>query len=429
MMLVCACIGLAACGEHTHKFKKYIYNDDATCTEDGTETAQCECGERDTRVKEGSALGHRYGDWHSDNNATCMTNCTQTRFCRRCKIPQTEEIPDSTVWHKVTFHEGTATCTEFGTVPYYECEYCHKNFKDEAATWEETDLTDRILGHEYTATNRCLRYDVCESEWSYTSGLEFRLNEDDTYTLKGTTNRSVSQIGSLTVPYGYQGKYVTAIDSEAFSEVTVSGILTLTERITSIGDRAFKDNMYLRSVVLPERLTYLGKEAFSGCLRLDSITIPDSLTRIEENAFNGCTALKSITLGKGLTSIGNQAFNNCTAVEGDLAIPDSVETIGERAFMGLTISGLTLGSGLKTIGDNAFQLCTNITSLVIPASVVSIGKGAFLFCRGLTSVTFEAPTGWYIEGETNAVSGLDSEAEAADLIRSEYSDVAWERKQ
>ncbi|MBR5167354.1 MAG: leucine-rich repeat domain-containing protein [Salinivirgaceae bacterium] len=41
-----------------HEFKNYIYNNDATTTADGTETAVCErgCGATDTRVKEGTKL-------------------------------------------------------------------------------------------------------------------------------------------------------------------------------------------------------------------------------------------------------------------------------------------------------------------------------------------------------------------------------------
>ena len=45
-------------------------------------------------------------------------------------------------------------------------------------------------------------------------------------------------------------------------------------------------------------------------------------------------------------------------------IPDTVEEIGDYAFMG----------------------CSGLTSVVIPNSVTSIGKSAFACCEGLTSV-------------------------------------------
>ena len=64
-------VGLAGCDAtssntgsgHEHVFAEYEYNQDATCTQDGTETATCIfCTATDTRIKEGSALGHDYSD-------------------------------------------------------------------------------------------------------------------------------------------------------------------------------------------------------------------------------------------------------------------------------------------------------------------------------------------------------------------------------
>lgn len=47
-----------------HQFDNYVYNNDETCTEDGTETATCEragCSVQDTRTKEGTMVDHTYG--------------------------------------------------------------------------------------------------------------------------------------------------------------------------------------------------------------------------------------------------------------------------------------------------------------------------------------------------------------------------------
>ncbi len=46
-----------------HTFTNYVSNNDATCTEDGTETAVCDdCDVTDTRTDIGSALGHSYSE-------------------------------------------------------------------------------------------------------------------------------------------------------------------------------------------------------------------------------------------------------------------------------------------------------------------------------------------------------------------------------
>ena len=63
------------CGEvrepAAHVFTKYVFNNDSTCTTDGTETATCEnCDKTDTRVKYNSKTGHAY------STATCLAPMT-----------------------------------------------------------------------------------------------------------------------------------------------------------------------------------------------------------------------------------------------------------------------------------------------------------------------------------------------------------------
>ena len=58
-----------------HVFETYVSNEDATCVADGHETAECKfgCGEKDTRVAQGSATGeHTYGT--DDKCTVCGTD-------------------------------------------------------------------------------------------------------------------------------------------------------------------------------------------------------------------------------------------------------------------------------------------------------------------------------------------------------------------
>lgn len=68
-----------------HSFTNYVSNGDATCTEDGTETAACDhpgCSITDTRTVAGSALGHAYRDVVTP--PTCTEQGFTTHTCDRC---------------------------------------------------------------------------------------------------------------------------------------------------------------------------------------------------------------------------------------------------------------------------------------------------------------------------------------------------------
>ena len=120
-------------------------------------------------------------------------------------------------------------------------------------------------------------------------------------------------------------------------------------------------------------VTAIGDSAFENCYSLRSIEIPDSVITIGERAFYWCRSLTSVVMGEGVTTIGDSAFENCydlTSIE----IPDSVSTIGERAFGG----------------------CSSLTSIKIPDSVITIGSHAFYVCNSLTIYCEETrqPSGW-----------------------------------
>ena len=70
-----------------------------------------------------------------------------------------------------------------------------------------------------------------------------------------------------------------------------------------------------------------------------------------------------------------------------MVIPNSVNTISSRAFIGCTsLTSVTIPNSVTSIGERAIYGCSGLTSVTIGNSVTSIGNYAFQYCTGLTSV-------------------------------------------
>lgn len=133
-----------------HCFTTYHANNDATCTVDGTKTAQCDyegCTETNTQTDEGSALGHSFTTYISNNNATCTADGTKTAQCDHagCTETDTRTDADSKLDHSFTIYSSNndATCMADGT----ESAVCGREGCEETDT--RTDA-DSKLTHSFT---------------------------------------------------------------------------------------------------------------------------------------------------------------------------------------------------------------------------------------------------------------------------------------
>ena len=225
---------------------------------------------------------------------------------------------------------------------------------------------------------------------------------------KGCTGELVV---NCNIPDGYydNGAHGVFIGSK-FTSVTIG------DSVTTIGDYAFNDSSSLSSITIPDSVTTIGKYAFEDCSGLTSITIPDSVTSIGNYAFYNCSSLTSVTIGDSVTTIGYSAFYGCSSltefkgnyvsddgrcliIDGTLysflpaglteyTIPDSVTTIGYRAFYNCSsLTSVTIPGSVTTIEEYAFYDCSSLTSVTIPDSVTTIGNYVFYECSSLTSVT------------------------------------------
>lgn len=169
---------------------------------------------------------------------------------------------------------------------------------------------------------------------------------------------------------------VTGIGNHAFDGMSTLETLEIQnpDSLTRIGDYAFNGCDQLQGTdgkLDLSGVTEMGSHAFNGCERLDTVTLGDGLTEIPEYAFNGC-GLTSVNIPEKVTSIGNSAFAN-NSLSGELNLPSSLITIGERAFYRYNSSSPTGG----------------FSSITIPSSVMEIGANAFSGHKSLETVTLE----------------------------------------
>jgi hypothetical protein len=129
---------------------------------------------------------------------------------------------------------------------------------------------------------------------------------------------------SVNIPETLQGKPVTAIDDDVFSNYSIS------------------------LVHLPSKLKRIGIGAFASN-GISQITIPDSVESIKMMAFQN-NKLRRITLGNGLRTIEPYTFRNNLLVS--ITLPETITSIGAGAFQGNDIETVKIGAGV-TIGNEA----------------------------------------------------------------------------
>ena len=139
---------------------------------------------------------------------------------------------------------------------------------------------------------------------------------------------------------------------------------------------ASESGSYSGNIVIPETVEHNGvvcsvtkirDNAFHDCNRLKSVIIPNSVTTIGQGAFEGCSSLTRIVVESGNTRYDSR--EGCNAI---------IETATNTLVTGC--KNTVIPESVTTIGYRAFNDCTGLTSITIPNSVTKIGIAAFFYC-------------------------------------------------
>lgn len=134
--------------------------------------------------------------------------------------------------------------------------------------------------------------------------------------------------------------------------------------------------------------------------KINDIALPNSVTTIGKYAFMNCKGLTEFAVPNSVTDIGIAAFYGCenivrvitSSIEAWCAIhfeswaSDPVYYAGHLFLNDQEIINLVIPETIDNINYLTFAYCTGIKSVMIPNSVTAIGDEAFWGCTSMTNV-------------------------------------------
>ncbi|MCR5666170.1 MAG: leucine-rich repeat protein [Eubacterium sp.] len=136
-------------------------------------------------------------------------------------------------------------------------------------------------------------------------------------------------------------------------------------KLESIGDHAFYATS-IQEIVLPDLVKSVGGHCFANCVSTTKVV----LNHVEEvGSYAFLNTMVQPDFGDSLKVIGKNAFASDTQYEKqltDVTLPDTVEVIGDGAFMNLySVQNVSLGSCVKEIGDCVFTGNNGLSTITV----------------------------------------------------------------
>jgi len=344
-----------------HYLCEWIIDEDSTCTEEGTECRECDCGYKETRSI--NKKDHEYGKVQLEKetyeeDGIVYYIYTIYEECLTCGDINIIGITEKSYHdNPVVVEREEATCLEDGHEPYIVCgvEGCEKVLSKEITIIP-------ALGHEYVS-GKCSRCGCL----SYSYDLTYELI-DGSYYVTGKTN---TELDYIIIPDTYNDIPVVGVKTYAFEQIDFDYIY-FGANIIDIETYSIH-SMYGRpSIIEVSDLNTKYKvlenslvDVTTNTLILassNSTTIPDCVTILDVSSF-ACTNITTIDL-------------------------NNVVIIKDRAFLCTNLESITIKNTVLEMEGNIFFLCNYLQYVVIEKGIETIGATLFEHCDNLISVTY-----------------------------------------
>lgn len=334
----------------------------------------CSCGEI-MNVQDHSFSG----EWvRVKGDGGCEEKSAFVRDCDGCYFQQyREEEPTGHDFVEVPGKEPT--CAEDGYYPYTECSKC-------GLQTSEKEVRPATGTHIYDNDGKCT---ACGTVVQGSQGLEMTLSNDGKYYI--VTNGAECTDEHVIIPVVYNGKPVRVIGENAFTGNGTMHMVTFYGNVRIIEANAFMGAWNLENVQFSEGLQFIGENAFArleGDANLVIGGLPDSLEHIGDWAFMS-THIFDLDLPKKVSHIGQGAFDctmllNATCDPENKAFYSTGNCLIERSTGKLITTGygtieIPNDGSVKYIMTCAFSnVGAEVTDYYLPSSVTFIESYAFL---------------------------------------------------
>lgn len=156
----------------------------------------------------------------------------------------------------------------------------------------------------------------------------------------------------------------------------------------AIPQSSFDSGTSLQTVYFPKTVTSIGTYAFRLCHNLENISDYSRVRSIGAQAFRECESLVNLNFGNVESVSGASTFSGCTSLVSLTFGSGSTETLLSTSWVRgcSNLTTLVLPPTIITIQGYVFDHCSSLSSLTIPNSVASIGAGSLRYMSSLKQI-------------------------------------------